>query len=133
MWNCLRTYLEGFLPMRTNLALFAFCALTAIACGSDSTDSSSTDLCAGSGAAVTVTAADNYTYAPDSVTITVGQSVCWQNTGQLIHTVTPITTGSFNGSLPAGQTFVYTFTFSSRFAYHCQQHSTMMGVVIVNP
>jgi plastocyanin len=118
--------------MRTNLAFFAVLALTGIACGDDSTSSSSTDLCAGSGAAATVTVADNYTYTPDTVTITVGQSVCWQNTGQLMHTVTEYL-GRFNGSLPGGQTFVRTFTSSGSIPYSCQQHSNMSGTVIVNP
>lgn len=111
--------------MRTNLALFAFWALTAVAC-SDSTGSPP-DLCANSGATATVSAADDYTFTPDSVTITVGQSVCWQNTGNLTHTV------AFGGDLPGGQTFVWTSSFASTILYHCTRHSTMMGTVIVNP
>jgi plastocyanin len=117
--------------MRTNLAFFAFLALTAIACGDDSTSSSSNP-CANSGAAATVSATDNYAYAPNSVTITVGQSVCWQNTGQLMHTVTEYA-GRFNGSLPGGQTFVHAYTFAGSFPYYCQQHSNMAGTVVVNP
>ena len=77
--------------------------------------------------------ADNYTYTPDTVTITSGQSVCWQNTGQLMHTVTEYL-GRFNGSLPGGQTFVHTFTgVTGSIPYYCQQHSNMAGVVVVNP
>ena len=117
--------------MRANLALFAVLVLTAVACGSDSTDSSSTDLCAGSGAAVTVNVTD-YAFTPDSLTIAAGQSVCWQNNGHQTHTVTP---GSvFNGNLPPGQTFVFTFLLGNNsWPYHCTQHSTMTGIVIVNP
>ena len=115
--------------MRTNLALVAVLALAALAC-SDSTDSSSTNLCANSGAAATVTARDNYTFTPDTVTISVGQSVCWQNTGHLTHTVTEA--GRYSATLPGGQTFVYTFVFASTFLYHCNNHSTMTGTVVVN-
>ena len=120
--------------MRTNLALFASLALVALACG-DST--SSTDLCANSGAAATVTATDNFAFTPASVTITVGQSVCWQNTGNMIHTVTQ-TVGAgqiplFSGNLPAGQAFVFTINVGGTFGYHCNNHSNMMGTVIVNP
>ena len=65
--------------MRISLALVAsFLALTAVACG-DST-SSPPDLCANSRATFTVSAADDHTFTPDSITLTVGQSVCWQNT-----------------------------------------------------
>ena len=112
--------------MRISLALVAsFLALTAVACGKDST-SSPPDLCANSGATATVSANDNYTFTPNSVTITVGQSVCWQNTGNLMHTVVGV-------DLPGGQTFVYTFTFAATFLYHCTRHSTMTSTVIVNP
>ena len=115
--------------MRISLALFAV-ALAAVACG-DSTDSSSADLCAGSGAAATVTA-DNYAFTPDTVTITAGQSVCWQNTDTQMHTVIPGNT--FSGSLLPGQTFVYTFLQSNvSWPYHCNQHSTMTGTIVVNP
>jgi len=119
--------------MRCNLAPFAFLALTAAACSS-STSSSSTNLCANSGAAATVSATDNYAFTPSSVTITVGQSVCWQNNGQLVHTVTDDATNGvrFNGNLPGGQTFVHTFGFGGSFSYHCNNHSNMTGTVVVN-
>ena len=116
--------------MRNNFALFALLAVTGIACGDDSTGSSA-DLCAGSGAAVTVNVTD-YAFTPDSLTISAGQSVCWQNKGHQTHTVTP---GSvFNGNLLPGQTFVFTFLLGNNsWPYHCTQHSTMTGIVIVNP
>ena len=119
--------------MRISLALFAFLALTAVAC-SNSTSSSSTNLCANSGAAATVSATDNFAFTPSSVTITVGQSVCWQNTGLMMHTVTDNATNGvrFNGTLPGGQTFVHTFTFGGSFSCHCNNHSNMTGTVMVN-
>ena len=119
--------------MRTNLALFAFLALAAVACSKDST-SSPPDLCANSGAAATVSAADDYTFTPDTVTITVGQSVCWQNTGQLVHIVNE-DANRWGGYLAGGQTYVHTFTLAGAgtVPYHCIQHSTMTGTVIVNP
>ena len=118
--------------MRSDLALFVVVALTCLACG-DSTDSSSTDLCAGSGAAVTVTAADNYTFTPASITVSSGQSVCWQNTGHLNHTVIDAG-GRFSFSLPAGQTVVYTFLGTQpSYVYRCGIHSTMTGTTTVNP
>ena len=122
--------------MRSDLALLASLALTGVACG-DSISSSSTNLCAPSGAAATVSAGDNLAFTPSSVTITVGQSVCWQNTGNMTHTVTQTVSAGqiplFNGNLPAGQTFVFTINFAGTFGYHCNQHSNMTGTVIVNP
>ena len=120
--------------MRTKLALFALLALTAVACSDDPGDpSSAADLCAGSGAAVTVTAADNYTFTPSAVTITAGQSVCWQNTGHLNHTVIDAG-GRFSANLPAGQTFVFTFLSPQQpYGLRCGIHSTMTGTIVVNP
>jgi plastocyanin len=121
-------------PMRTCFALVASLALTTMAC-SDSTSSS--NLCAPSGAAATVSAGNNLAFTPSSVTITVGQMVCWQNTGNMTHTATQ-TVGAgqiplFSGNLPPGQTFVFTINFAGTWAYHCNQHANMMGTVVVNP
>lgn len=119
--------------MRTKLALCALLALTAVAC---SDDPSAADLCAGSGAVATVSANDNFTFTPASVTVTVGQTVCWANTGSMIHTATQGSPGQiphFNGNLPAGQTFVFTFNVGGNtFGYHCNNHSNMTGTIIVN-
>lgn len=113
--------------MRTTLGLFAiFSALTAVAC-SDSTDPS--NLCDNSGAAVTVSATDQYVYTPSAVTIEVGQSVCWQNTGKLNHTVSDGV--RFNASLPSGQTYVREFGFGGRFDIRCTIHDGMTGTVEV--
>ncbi len=122
--------------MRISLALYASVVLAAVACSSSTSVSisSSTNLCAASGAAATVRATDNSGFTPSPVTITVGQSVCWQNTGVLMHTVTDDATNGvrFSGSLPGGQTFVHTFTFGGSFSYHCNNHSNMTGTVVVN-
>ena len=119
--------------MRLSIALFGVLALAAVACES-STRPSSTDPCVPSGAAATVGGTDNFAFTPTTVTITVGQSVCWQNTGQLVHTVTDqVTNGTrFNGNLPGGQAFVHTFGFGGSFTYRCNNHSSMTGTIVVN-
>jgi len=115
--------------MRTLLSLLAISALTALACSSPTAP----NLCAGSGAAVVITASDDYRFTPDSVTITVGQSVCWQNTGKLHHTVTNVPLGyHFGADLPSGQTFVYQSAFGGNLPYQCTIHAGMTGTVIVN-
>lgn len=118
--------------MRTNLVLLAFLALTGVACGDSTSPSSTPNLCANSGAAATVSATNNFAFTPPSVTITVGQSVCWQNTESMTHTVTENAVGRFNGNLPRGQAFVYAFGFGGSFSYHCNNHSNMTGTVVVN-
>jgi plastocyanin len=113
--------------MRISLVLLAFLALTAVACSS-STSSSSTNLCANSGAAVTVDVTE-YAFTPSSVTVIDGQSVCWANTGSMTHTVVEDVAGRFGGNLPPGQTLVHTFTGSENYGYHCGIHSTMTGTI----
>jgi plastocyanin len=117
--------------MRLSIALFAVLALAAVACR-DSKGPSSPSPCVNSGAAATVSATDNFAFTPTSVTITVGQSVCWQNTGQLVHTVTEHPVTRFNGNLPSGQAFVHTFGFGGSFTYRCNNHSNMTATVVVN-
>src|SRR2546430_15836801 len=105
--------------MSTNLALFALLALTALACSGDSTGSSATDLCANSGAAVTVDVKE-YAFTPSSVTITVGQSVCWANTGQMTHTVVEGVAGRFCGSFGPRPKIIHPVTFCRNYCslYH---------------
>jgi plastocyanin len=111
--------------MRTTVMLgVGFALLTTAACGSSTNPAS---LCSSSGAAATVSATDGIVFSPASVTVTHGQSVCWQNVGTVPHTVSDNATGGamFNGSLPAGQIFVRTFSTAGFFGYHCNIHSSM--------
>ena len=117
--------------LRISLPLFVFGALGAVAC-SNSSGPSHADLCANSGAAVTVTVTD-YAFTPATVPVTLGQSVCWQNLGSVTHTVTEPVAGRFNAELPSGQTFVYTFGVQTGYAYRCARHSTMTGEVVIRP
>src|SRR5207247_10210745 len=94
--SCLRS-----LCMRISLVLLAFLALTAVAC-STSTSSSSTNLCANSGAPMTVQLTE-YAFTPSSVTVIDGQSVCWANTGSMTHTVVEDVAGRFGGNFAPGQ------------------------------
>ena len=118
--------------MRICYTLFGLAALGALACSSDKNPTAPAAPCSLSGAAATVTATDNFAFTPPTVTIIVGHSVCWQNTGTQTHTVTDYVASRFNGSLPGGQSFMYTFGFGGSFTYRCSQHSNMTGTVVVN-
>src|SRR2546426_8466329 len=113
--------------MRISLVLLAFLALTAVAC-STSTSSSSTNLCANSGAAITVDVTE-YAFTPSSVTVIDGQSVCWANTGSMTHTVVEDVAGRSSGNLPPGQTLVHTFTGSAKFRHHLRNHFPIAGTI----
>jgi plastocyanin len=108
----------------------ALAVLVGAACNNSSTAAATS--CASSGAAATITASDARTFAPTSASVTHGQSVCWQNTGTIAHTVTSNDGTSFNTSLPAGQVFTYTFPTAGSFPYHCTIHAGMTGTITVN-
>jgi plastocyanin len=70
-------------------------------------------------------------YQPSTTIVTVGQTVTWQNSTLMQHTVTAID-GTFNSGVMAGGTsFSVTFTTPGTFLYKCLVHPTMKGTVIV--
>jgi plastocyanin len=85
--------------------------------------------------AITVGTVDD-AFRPARITVDVGATVSWTNSGQNPHTVTA-DGGSFgSATLENGDTFSRTFAAAGTFAYHCRFHggpggSGMSGVVIV--
>lgn len=96
-----------------------------------------------------VTIADNV-YQPHTITITVGDTVKWTDTGNNPHSVTANTgqAESFDsgpncnaytgGCLSKGQTFQHTFTHAGTFTYYCRVHGRpgdttcpMCGTIVV--
>jgi plastocyanin len=82
-----------------------------------------------------VTIVDNAFQSP-SVTVNVGDSVTWTNTGTRAHTSTSGTSPApdsrwSSGPLNAGQSFSYTFTAPGVYPYFCQIHPSMTGSITV--
>ena len=82
----------------------------------------------------------DFAYAPASISVSVGTTVGWRNTGTASHSVTSDIAGQFDSSpacpvpgpcLTSGQTFAHTFDTAGTFAYHCRVHPTMYGSVVV--
>lgn len=70
-------------------------------------------------------------FSPGSITVAVGDTVTWTNTGEDPHTVTAAD-GSFDsGRLDPGQSFSFTFTAAGAFGYRCDFHSDMTAQVVV--
>jgi plastocyanin/sugar lactone lactonase YvrE len=72
-------------------------------------------------------------YDPAELTIQVGQTVIFTNTGRITHTATS-TSGDFKfdtGYLKAGQSATVTFDRPGTFDYYCQPHPWMKAVIIV--
>lgn len=75
---------------------------------------------------------DNFAFNPAELTVTAGTTVTWTNNQGVPHTVTSDTAGVFDsGILNQGQSFSFTFNEAGGFAYHCEVHPTMRGVVQV--
>jgi photosystem II stability/assembly factor-like uncharacterized protein/plastocyanin len=71
----------------------------------------------------------NFQFSPQSVSIQPGDTITWTNNDAAAHTATA-TGGEFDsGFLASGATFSHVFAQSGTFAYVCQYHSNMTGVV----
>lgn len=79
-------------------------------------------------ASTTVTIRD-FSFAPRTVTVNVGDTVTWRNTGDEPHTATGSTFDT--GTLRSGQSGSATFRSAGSFAYKCQPHPFMTGTVRV--
>jgi plastocyanin len=92
-------------------------------------------------------------FMPTDITVTVGDTVTWQNGETIGHTITSgawgevneatglrgtqTPDGMFDHKLSAkgqeGDTFSFTFEQAGEFPYYCQPHLTMNAMVIVEP
>lgn len=98
----------------------------------------------GGGTSASVTIQD-YAFSPATLTIKAGTSVTWTNSGPSTHTVTSDSAGMFDsgmlappmastdpyGGTSSGQTFTMAFHTPGTYAYHCTNHATMHGTVVV--
>jgi plastocyanin len=81
-------------------------------------------------AAGSVTIKD-FAFAPSSLTIGVGDTVTWTNSGPSIHTATA-KDGSFDsGNLDKGQSYSKTFSSAGTYSYICRPHPFMTGKIVV--
>lgn len=98
--------------------------------------------------AVVVGMTNTMTYTPDTVRVEVGETVRWENSSAVMHTVTADPEEAFkdesvtlpdgastfdSGNMDPGQTFEYTFETPGTYRYFCIPHEAvgMKGTVIV--
>ena len=73
----------------------------------------------------------DFSFAPRSVSVSVGDTVTWRNTGKEPHTATA-RDGSFDtGNLASGQSGSHTFNKAGTFSYFCKPHPFMTASVTV--
>jgi MYXO-CTERM domain-containing protein len=72
-----------------------------------------------------------FAFAPQSVTIAVGDTVTWTNADAQGHTATA-DDGSFDtGTIANGTSRSATFPTAGTFAYHCRIHPSMTATIVV--
>ena len=74
-----------------------------------------------------------FEFVQNTATIKVGDTVTWTNQDGAPHTIVA-DDGSFkSNSLKNGTSFSHTFDIAGTYSYHCGIHSSMIGLVIVEP
>ena len=112
-----------------HVLVISIIALVAAGCGGSTTMVANS--CGSSGANANINTSSSNSFSPGSATIAHGQSVCWQNSSSVAHTVTS-DNAVFDSDLPVGQIFVRSFTTAGSFPYHCKIHAGMTGTITVN-
>ena len=110
---------------RTLSLCLAAAAIGLAACGGS--DDEPTAAKSGGGTAVAV--ADN-SFSPAALKVAVGDTVTFENEGQIAHTVTGDDFDS--GSLAPGGTFTFTASEAGAFSYVCIFHPGMQGTIEVS-
>jgi plastocyanin len=124
-WNELAAagVLEGMVKRTLSLCLTA-AAFGLAACGGSDDEPAAAKASGGTAVAV----ADN-TFSPASLKVAVGDTVTFENEGQIAHTVTGDDFDS--GSLAPGATFTFEATEAGTFSYVCTFHPGMQGSIEV--
>ena len=74
---------------------------------------------------------DNFSFAPDTLTVSVNSTVSWVNKDDIPHVIAS-NDGTFRSkALDTDQKFSYTFTKAGTYPYYCSIHPKMVGKVVV--
>ena len=74
---------------------------------------------------------DNFSFGPETLTVSVGTTVIWTNRDDIPHTVVS-TQGVFKSKVrDTDETFSYTFSKAGTYPYYCSVHPKMTGKIVV--
>jgi plastocyanin len=74
---------------------------------------------------------DNFTFAPQSLTIKAGTTVTWTNEDDIPHTVVATAKAFRAKVLDTDDKFSFTFTTAGSYEYFCSLHPHMTGTIVV--
>jgi plastocyanin len=74
---------------------------------------------------------DNFTFAPQTITVPVGTTVVWTNGDDIPHTVLNTDKAFKSKALDTGDTFTFQFTKAGKYPYYCSIHPEMTGEIDV--
>ena len=74
---------------------------------------------------------DNFSFAPGTVTVSLGTKVTWTNRDDIPHTVVSDDKAFKSKVLDTDEAFTYTFTKAGTYAYFCSIHPKMTAKVVV--
>jgi plastocyanin len=74
---------------------------------------------------------DNFSFTPQTLTVTVGTKVTWTNKDDVPHTVTSTDKQFGSRALDTDEKFSFTFSTAGTYNYYCSVHPRMLGKVIV--
>ena len=75
---------------------------------------------------------DNFTFAPPTLTVTVGTTVQWINRDDIPHTVVSEDKSTFKSkALDTDDSYSYRFTKPGTYTYFCSIHPKMVAKVVV--
>jgi plastocyanin len=75
----------------------------------------------------------DFEYSPATLTVPVGTTVTWVNSGVAPHTVTAADNSFDSGMIKKGASFSRTFTSPGTLSYLCTYHPNMTGTLIITP
>jgi plastocyanin len=113
------------------IAALVFVALATILGACSSRASAQSAPPAAAAAAPVIIHMHDFMFDPNTVTISAGGSVEWDNDDGARHTVTATDKSFDSGDLKPGQKWSHVFATAGTYSYTCNQHPEMTGTIVV--
>lgn len=74
---------------------------------------------------------DNFTFAPQQLTVRAGTTVIWRNRDDIPHAIASSTRLFKSKALDTDDTYAFTFPTAGTYEYFCSLHPQMTGTIVV--